>query len=98
MSSPTYYRSQAEAAALRNVAMDVVDEIERLLPDGEFELHRDTLFVGRTAPAEVGCIAATLPDIAGSLTALEFELSEDPGVYADALIRFREKLRRPHSL
>ncbi|MFE4950194.1 hypothetical protein ACFQ9V_08785 [Leifsonia sp. NPDC056665] len=86
------FRTHDEALRLRPVAIQFLMRIEAILPPGEFEIHYGTTFVGETVPEEVGCAGVTVRGIARSLTALEFNLDDDPQEYAEALIRYRERL------
>jgi hypothetical protein len=90
--SRTYYRTEAEARALRPTALQWISDLKRQLPAGQFDFDLATVFVGRTVPEEVGCVAVTLPGFSRSLTALEFALQDPPDEYADALVRYRERL------
>ena len=88
----TYYRMEAEASALRMTALEWIFDLVQQLPPDRFAFDLDTLFVGRTVPEEVGCVAVTLLGLPGSLTALEFVLGEAPDAYVDVLRRYRERL------
>jgi hypothetical protein len=51
-----------------------------------------TIFVGRTVAEIIGCVAVTIPGVSPSLTALEFDLSDEPDDYVDRLLRYRDRL------
>jgi hypothetical protein len=93
---PKYYRSVAQARALRPRAIDFLLKLESMLPPGQFDIAYDTCFVGQTVPEEVGCVAVSVIGIPGSLTALEFALHEEPEAQADALNRYRARLIAEH--
>lgn len=86
-----YYRTQQEASARREAAIAYVRDLELLMRAGSVGFDYATIFAGRTVNKLVGCVAASIPGVRHSLTALEFELDEDPEVYADALLRYRAK-------
>lgn len=88
----SYYRTEAAALALRPAALEWISRLVGQLPPGQFDFDLDTVFVGRTVPEEVGCVAVTVPGFSRSLTALEFALHDPPNEYVDALLRYRERL------
>lgn len=87
-----YYRTQQEANAKREAAIAYVRDLELLMPAGSVSFDYATIFVGRTVKQLVGCVAVSIPGTRPSLTALQFELDEDPELYVDALLRYRAKL------
>ena len=85
-------RTEAEALRLRPTAINFLMRVEALLPPGEFDVDYATTFVGVSVPEEVACAMVSVRGFPLSLTALEFALHGDPEDYADALVRYRDRL------
>jgi hypothetical protein len=88
--------SGVDAGELLPKASAVLDQICALLPERSFEINYETLFVDPARSEEVACVTVLIAGvrITEGSTAMEFELDGDPHVFADALVRWRDRQLR----